>query len=1450
MWRLSLRPSAESNLAPVDVVVSAEPHGRVADLAAALGTHLGGSRDLLLAPTTDGQPWAASTLLRDVGLRDGDLLDVTSVPQQWLSKAVAPRPVLAHVHVTSGPDAGRRIPVTSDVVTIGRGGQSTVRLNDPLVSRTHAQIQFGASPVLSDYGSAHGTTVAGRALTRPAPLNFDEPIHVGSSTLVVRPTAGQHAIRDETAVLRSPRFGAEPTTEELKLPAAPGKKRHIPIPWPMMLMPVLMGGAMFVMMRNPLSLIFMFGFPLMMGTTYLMQRRAAAAEHREETTAWTKDVQAILHTLDEAADLQRRNAVEDEPAISDVVDRITSADHRLWVRQSDSADFLNLRAGLGPVPAQLTANVPDQGDRVLRAKAGAAVAKRALLLEHPVPLDLQQDSMIAVVGGCDAVDSWVRAAIVRLSATHSPHDVRFAAVLGRERAALESWLRWLPHAAPRTGGAPCVAIGSTDGQMLLEELVMADGGTGHTVCVIDGNSAVPRRLIEAVAAEAPSRRLHIVWLGRDIREVPASADVAVDLNDHSIKRAHRGGTQELTSLETLDLAQAWRAARAMSTQRDEAAVAAAESLLPHQVRLPGLSPDLIDPDDAAQISERWDAATGLRAQLGAGADGVVTIDLREDGPHGLVAGTTGAGKSELLQSLIASLALNNSPERITFLLVDYKGGAAFRECADLPHSVGYITDLTPALVQRALTSLHAELTAREHLLAQYGAKDLIALEKSHPEVAPPSMLICVDEFAALLAEVPEFVDGMVSIAQRGRSLGMHMLLATQRPAGVVTPQIKANTDLRIALRVASAEDSTDVIDSGDAAHLSRRTPGRAWIRRTGHGTRELVQVAWVGARETLRTGADAVAVAPFTATGQVASQVAGGEDLGMHPRTDLERIVAATTAAHRARGKAAPKRPWIPPLAEQLMLSAVQPGVLALGSAQSDGEDVLSVSGQPGQLALGMIDRPAAQRQEPWLADYAKGGHLLAFGASGSGKTELLRTIAAAATASGEASPSCVYGIDAGGGGLTVLERIDSVGAIVVEQQTERMLRLIRMLHSTVVERNVMLASRAVADVQALAAIGEHVQRIHLLIDNLPSLLETLDGGGTQRRKHAEQLQAILVEGRRAGVHVSATAPTRTGIPSALQAAFGQRVVLRMSVADDYMMLGVPGDVLDGDSAPGRGLIGSDEVQIGTIGGAGTPDQAQRLDDLMQVVAGDYDGAKAGTVPIMPTRLPQDILPTPSADQIYLGVEDGFVAPVTLTLADGPFLVLGRARTGRTSLLAGLAQISARSDEPPAQIIYAGPSASVLAQQAGVPGLVIDEPQDFAKWCADASAPAGWRLLLVDDVHHWERAWEQNGDERAALEALAQFAGSGQAARTALVVVADTDEARSRQHVPGPVASLRRARRGVLLSPESSDGTLLSVQVPMGSHEPLGGPGRGLLVTGGQTNVIQVLSACTQEGES
>ncbi len=234
---------------------------------------------------------------------------------------------------------------------------------------------------------------------------------------------------------------------------------------------------------------------------------------------------------------------------------------------------------------------------------------------------------------------------------------------------------------------------------------------------------------------------------------------------------------------------------------------------------------------ASQVIERWnDEPDVIAAPIGLCASGVVNIDIVKDGPHGLLAGTTGAGKSELLRTLVASLAATVSPEHLNFVLIDYKGGSAFDACADLPHVVGVVTDLDEHLAARAMTCLEAELGHREHLLRSAGVSDLAGYLSLTGQSPLPRLYLVVDEFAAMAADLPEFMDALVDIAARGRSLGVHLMLATQRPAGIIKDAIRANTNLRIALRVQTTADSRDVLDDGAAALLSRSTPGRGYVR--------------------------------------------------------------------------------------------------------------------------------------------------------------------------------------------------------------------------------------------------------------------------------------------------------------------------------------------------------------------------------------------------------------------------------------------------------------------------------------------------------------------------------------------------------------------------------------------------------------------------------------------
>ncbi len=1459
MVTVSIRPAAGTDLVPADVRVDARSDATVLDLARALGRHLAPERgDLLLAPTDHGEPWPAGRRLADRPLRDGDVVDVTVVPRNWVDRPARPARERATVTVVAGPDAGRRVAVASDTVSIGRGPANTVELHDPLVSRRHARVLLDPAPVVVDEGSAHGTVVGDQPVQRATPLGWGEPLTVGDSVLVLTPAAGADELASADGVVRPPRFGELLEEDQLDLPAPPAPPKPTPLPWATLAMPLVLGFAMLAVRPSPFVLVYILGWPLIALLGNREQRRRQRRDFEEDLALWQADVDATLVRLDRYAAAQRDRALADHPPTEQLRPRAARRDATLWNRVATDPDFLAVRAGLGPVPALLTATLADGGDREVTARTRRALAGRRLLADLPVLLPLGSTRLAAVVGDDDRVDAALRALVVRLCTDHSPADVAVAAILGRRRETFETWLRWLPHVARRVGGVPAVAFGATEGQRLLERLADEDG-RGVTVCLVDEDAQLPRRTVEAVA-DLAGDQLHLIWLGRHPHRVPAATDVMVDLTASVaaplatadlaeatgeqprdpvavIAARDRAGVAVLTDADEVSLADAWHLARSLSGCSDEAAVLTADTTLPEQVRLSELAADLADPDDAAAVAERWASSRGLRATIGSGVDGAVTLDLREDGPHGLVAGTTGSGKSELLQTLICSLALNNPPERVTFLLVDYKGGAAFRECADLPHTVGYITDLSPALVQRALTSLGAEVTAREHLLDAYGAKDVLQLERDHPEVAPPALLICVDEFAALATEVPDFVDGVVNIAQRGRSLGLHLLLATQRPAGVVTANIRANTDLRIALRVASVEDSSDVIDRPDAAHISRRTPGRAWIRRTGHGTAELVQTAWVGAREELAGSRAPVSIAPFTAHRE--DRADDLVALGVHERTDLERLVVTTTAAFARSGAPAPSRPWLPPLPATLHLAADRPGAVRIAGTDDDrGAVPLAV----GQVPVGLRDAPQDRAQPTLVLDYPQVGHVLVYGASGAGKSELLRSVAVSASLADAQLPPYVYVLDFAGGGLSSLEELPTVGAVIGEQQIERVMRLLRMLDRTVTERSQLLASTGATDIDHLAATGHALPRIHVLVDNLVAFLEAFDGGGAVRRQHGELLTSIVQNGRRVGVHVTGTAPTRVGLPSATVAAFGTRVVLRMTTDDDHTMLGAPAGILTSESPPGRGLVDRAEVQVAACSLAtGGP-----LEGALTALAEATAERPATPVLAMPGRVPAAALPAPDADRVPIGVDADTVGVLRAALRGARLLLAGRRGSGRTSALLGLAELARRSDEAPAETVWLGPTPPP-ASAGDVVDVVVDDLAAVTAWAdgvrTRAAADDGWRLVLVDDLHVWERAAESDPAAREALLALVAVAEDAPALRCGVVGSVDSDEARARQHLPGLTQTLRRSRQGVLLQPDGSDGSLLGVQVPIATVEPLHGPGRGLWCLDGTTRVVQVLAA-------
>ncbi|UNX53923.1 FHA domain-containing protein [Georgenia sp. TF02-10] len=384
--------------------------------------------------------------------------------------------------------------------------------------------------------------------------------------------------------------------------------------------------------------------------------------------------------------------------------------------------------------------------------------------------------------------------------------------------------------------------------------------------------------------------------------------------------------------------------------------------LPTEVRLTAA----VGPLTADAVASAWRAAGAtLPGPVGADAEGLVELDLVTDGPHALVAGTTGSGKSELLLAYLLGLALRHSPADLQLVLLDYKGGATFGPLADLPHAAGVLTDLDPAGTARALASLRAEVRRRERLLAAAGAKDL-AEHRARGGTGLPRLLVVVDEFRTLAQTHPDVLDALVRLAAQGRSLGVHLVLATQRPGGAVGPDVRANLTARLCLRVLDPADSLDVLGTAAAAALPVH-PGRAVLRTDRTRT---LQALWCGPPD------EAV----------------------------VARACAAVTAAWQRQGAGAPPRPWAPALPTRVTLAELAaeadgPGLAAgpgpaAGSGPADG-------GGPGRAMgplLARTDLPEEQRLGVWAWDSSA---LLVTGGPGTGRTELVRAAATGALAAG-----------------------------------------------------------------------------------------------------------------------------------------------------------------------------------------------------------------------------------------------------------------------------------------------------------------------------------------------------------------------------------------------------------------------------------------------------------------
>jgi S-DNA-T family DNA segregation ATPase FtsK/SpoIIIE len=1390
------------------------------------------------------------------GLRSGATVSIGRAGRSYAEPQTGP--AVAVVRVVSGPDTGREYPLPRGTATIGRERGCEVRLTDGMVSRQHARLNITEVAEIVDLGSSNGVQIGDAVVPRTV-LRPGDVVRVGETELAVylthSPAAAKAPDGATVAFVRSPRLDPRYDGRAYETPEPPERPATQRFPLIPLLAPVLMGGILYLATRSPTSLIFVALSPIMLVGNAVESRLAGRSAFRKASAQWRADVADLVTEVTEAAGTEVVARTREHPSTAECVEAVRQRSPLLWTRRPGEHGFAEFRLGLGRQPARNRIELGNnrRAPRDLTRELVAAVAPFSHVDGVPI-VAAAADGALGVAGSRAAALDVGRAVVVQAAALHSPGELVVAGFASARSAPDWDWVKWLPHsssahspvAARLLASAPaaCVQLASELEDLLDRRAAARDAPRIPAVLVlVEDDAPLDHSRLVGLAERGAALGVHVLWIAADTSLLPAACrtfvEVAPDAPSGAVGYVHRGEAVHPVAVDRLGADLALEIARRLAPLVDAGARMDDDSDLPRAVslltlagtELANLPGRVIERwvENRSIVTGRYAPATGthrpgsLRAIIGQSAAGPLALDLRSEGPHALVGGTTGSGKSELLQAWILGMAAAHSPQRVTFLLVDYKGGSAFQDCRDLPHTVGLVTDLSPHLVRRALTSLSAELRHREELLATHKAKDLVELERRGVTEAPPSLVIVVDEFAALVQEVPEFVEGVVNVAQRGRSLGLHLILATQRPAGVIKDNLRANTNLRLALRMADESDSSDVLGSPEAAAFDPALPGRA-VCKSGPGRLVPFQAGYAGGWTTDEPPPAEIAVEQLAfGTGHAweVEQVDNRPLTDLGP-TDIQRMVTSISAANTQAALPAARIPWLPALAEAYDLSAVP------------------APRQDNELVFGIRDDPDHQAQPTIAFHPDRDGNLAIYGTGGSGKSTFLRTIAIAASNTIRGGPCHVYGIDFGAQGLAMLEELPHVGSIVTGSDHERIGRLLRWLRSLIDERAAQYSrvnAGTVADYRQLG--GRPAEpRILLLLDGMGAFRAEYEVGPYS--KLFDTFLAIATDGRPVGIHVLVTADRASAVPAALGATLQRRIVLRLADDSDRAAFGLKSDVLPTAMPPGRGFDDSAEIQIAVFGGsAGVLDQAsavRRLAEAMQraeVQPAPSIGRLPDLVPIAGLPACYDLPGVGDAPVIGLGAAD--LAPAVLN-PRGTFLITGPPGSGRTGAVLTLAH-AVRRWRPDAELYYFGPRRSPLHGLLSWTAAATsgEEAAELAGKLTDAVRAGHYEAdrlaVFIESLPTFE-----NGPADSYLQDLVRACLAED-----LLVVAEGDvKAVSASY--GLVALARTSQAGIVLQPDQMDGMLFRTDFPKvrKAEFPVG---RGLLVGRGKASVVQLAKA-------
>ncbi|MFD5782718.1 type VII secretion protein EccCa [Streptomyces sp. NPDC126933] len=1004
---------------------------------------------------------------------------------------------------------------------------------------------------------------------------------------------------------------------------------------------------------------------------------------------------------------------------------------RVWERRVGDGDFGQVRIGLGAQQLSTPLVAPDTApvDELEPLCAGAMqqfLAVHGSLDGLPMAVSMRAFYHVTVSGEPESAQSAARALVAQLVTLHSPEDLLVAVVAAPGAVARWDWAKWLPHTqvAGQIDGAGTKRLFGDDlGE--LEALLHSrlDGrprfgrdsqpvlDQPHVVVVLDGGMVPPDSLF--AAAEGVQGVTIVEVVSGELDEPRGGLSVVVRPGRLRLESgaglAYEGVPDGISLPAAEALARQLAPLRTGGGDDDEPLLANLDFT------------DLLNLGDAAavDVTRTWrprSTAERLRVPIGVGEDGQpVMLDLKEAaqegmGPHGLCVGATGSGKSELLRTLVLGLAVTHSSETLNFVLADFKGGATFAGMSQMPHVAAVITNLSDdlTLVDRMGDAIRGELQRRQELLRSAGNyANIHDYEKARAAGAAleplASLVLVIDEFSELLTAKPDFIDMFIQIGRIGRSLGVHLLLASQRLEEGKLRGLDTYLSYRIGLRTFSAAESRTALGVPDAYHLPS-VPGSGYLK---FGTDEMTRFKAAYVSGTYRTGGPDLSVgqlhierrpALFTATPVPVVYAAPDLTAALSPTTSEDDALADTVLdviVRRLDGQGVPAHQvWLPPLDEAPTLDQLLPGIAVTAERGLNATEYT----RPGGLAvpLGLIDKPFEQRREVLYRDFSgAAGHMLVVGGPQSGKSTLMRTLISSFALTHTPHEVQFYALDFGGGGLSSLSDLPHVGGVASRLDPERVRRAVAEVLGVLNRREEFFRANGIDSIgtyrrkRAAGELpGEAWGDVFLIIDGWGGFKNDYD-------MMEPVISDIAARGLGYGIHVVVTAARYMEVRAALKDQMLGRLELRLGdVMDSEFDRKVAANVPTG--VPGRGQVPEKLHFMGALPRIDSVSDAADLFDgtaaFVRTVKESWAGPAAPTVRLLPRRLPSEQLPKGfefPQHGIAIGIDETNLEPVFVDFETDPFfMVFGESESGKTGLLRLIAkQIAERYTPEQARIV-------------------------------------------------------------------------------------------------------------------------------------------------------------------